>query len=1211
MREAGPVSRPAGSESGIAYVATLFLLVILVTLGMVFVLKSATETAATMTRGANMQAHYLAESAANHALWRILNEPAWMPDPDTYYMHSLGEGRYGYKVRLHTNNTFATIAAIGAVGGNVVAQSYVVYVMGKDEETDIALYLSTAAAAQLDGLSFENEDAVLYEDGAAALFTDGSEIFTGDEDIDAFHILSGGSILFSTTSDAEIGGLSFADEDVVAYDADLGTASLYFDGSAVLADDEDIDAICVLDNGNLLLSTMDDASIGGLSFNDEDLVEYNPATGTATLYFDGSAVFTDDEDLDAVTVLYGGHIVLSTEDAAAIGSLSFGAGDMVDYDPVAGTAALVFSGNARFADPDENIDAAYIDEGGVKLVGFTEATAAPDGLTIELATPSQAAEGSLLIAAVAVDGAPGSISPPGGEGWMEVSTGASGAEVTLGVWWKIAAAGESASHTFAWPDVRGAYAWMMHFEGHDPAAPLNAVAEASGSGASPTSPGLTTSIDRALVLRLGAFDGDAFTVDMPGLPGHAPVTMDGDLPESAAVILAASADSVQSAASAAFSVAMPSPSPDGDLYIAQIVQEGGAGISGVPAGWTEIQSRRMASKVRMGTYYRMGNSEPASYTWEAADASAWLGTVYRMSTVDPTNPINVWADGSGNSAIPTGPTVTTTVDGALVLRMFGAEGDPASTDYWPAGTTAVWQNSIAGIVMGGAAMAEQPASGDTGPASFSLTANAKWVAATVAIAPGQAGPGVNVLGTSEAKAQTDSTELAVALPVGSEEGDLLIAAVSTDGDTSFSLSAPAGWNEIDVSDQASAVTLGAWWKAVEAWEPASHTFTWSGAEQAYGWMMRLTGHDPAGPIDAFGAYGESDANPQSPSVTTTVDNALLLRIGAFDNDSISTDVPGLAGHTAVTMDASGVSGGGIVFAGFTEAKLYSDGAALTIDTPSGAAEGDLLIAALVTDASETLSAPGGEGWTLIDQDDGSNAVTLGVWWKLAGASESSSHTFTWGSDEEAYGFIMRFTGHDVGSPVDAYAEDGGTNDATPPSPSVSTTVNNAMVLRIGGFDDDDVSTDDTGLTGHTTITMDASGSGNGSCSGGAAYVTQATPGASGSVNFDLTAGEQYHCITVAIAPAAVTGGGTVSGGAGYVMQSSAGTSGTSAFSLTSAEASRMLTIAVGPAAVRGAVAGGAGYAHQEAAGASGTSAFSLSAPEEARMVTLAIAPAAE
>ena len=154
----------------------------------------------------------------------------------------------------------------------------------------------------------------------------------------------------------------------------------------------------------------------------------------------------------------------------------------------------------------------------------------------------------------------------------------------------------------------------------------------------------------------------------------------------------------------------------------------------------------------------------------------------------------------------------------------------------------------------------------------------------------------------------------------------------------------------------------------------------------------------------------------------------------------------------------------------------------------------------------------------IDVDDYSGEVTLGAWWKLADASESATHQFIWTGDEQAYAWMMRFTGHDQAAPINAAQVLEGDATPSPPSPAETTTVANTMILRIGGFDDDDINVDDTGLADHTDITMDKSASGNGTCSGGAGYKQQSAIGDSGTSSFSLTGWEQYRTVTVAIAP---------------------------------------------------------------------------------------------
>jgi hypothetical protein len=115
-------------RAGFSYVAVLLFVAVLSTLGLGFISRAGIGTAVVLKRTAEIEAEYLAEAAANHAMWMLLNDPTFPAAEDRYYMHSLGDGRYGYTVRRHTNSTFATVGTIGAVGESVVSRSYVLNV---------------------------------------------------------------------------------------------------------------------------------------------------------------------------------------------------------------------------------------------------------------------------------------------------------------------------------------------------------------------------------------------------------------------------------------------------------------------------------------------------------------------------------------------------------------------------------------------------------------------------------------------------------------------------------------------------------------------------------------------------------------------------------------------------------------------------------------------------------------------------------------------------------------------------------------------------------------------------------------------------------------------------------------------------------------------------------------------------------------------------
>jgi len=239
----------------------------------------------------------------------------------------------------------------------IILGAVLILVAAVARPVNASIILSTNATETLGGLTFYDGDLAEYDpatDTATLYF--GENLFGGDEDINAAHILDNGNIILSAESGATLGGLGFADGDLIEYNPTTDTAILFF-GEGLFGSDEDIDAVHILTNGNIILSTIDGATLDGLSFGDGDLIEYNPTTDTATLFFDES-LFSADEDIDAVHILESGNIVLSTEGAATLGGLIFADSDLVEYNPTTDVATLYFS-EALFS-TNTNIDAVYV-----------------------------------------------------------------------------------------------------------------------------------------------------------------------------------------------------------------------------------------------------------------------------------------------------------------------------------------------------------------------------------------------------------------------------------------------------------------------------------------------------------------------------------------------------------------------------------------------------------------------------------------------------------------------------------------------------------------------------------------------------------------------------------------------------------------------------------------------------------------------------------
>lgn len=115
-------------STGSSYVAILILVAVLSSVALTMLSRTGIDLAAAGERRDTIKADYLARAAVNHAMKRLFWEPGFPADESTYYMHDFGEGRYGYMVRRHTDETFATVATIAIVGKSVVEQSYVLYI---------------------------------------------------------------------------------------------------------------------------------------------------------------------------------------------------------------------------------------------------------------------------------------------------------------------------------------------------------------------------------------------------------------------------------------------------------------------------------------------------------------------------------------------------------------------------------------------------------------------------------------------------------------------------------------------------------------------------------------------------------------------------------------------------------------------------------------------------------------------------------------------------------------------------------------------------------------------------------------------------------------------------------------------------------------------------------------------------------------------------
>ena len=240
--------------------------------------------------------------------------------------------------------------------------------------------------------------------------------------------------------------------------------------------------------------------------------------------------------------------------------------------------------------------------------------------------------------------------------------------------------------------------------------------------------------------------------------------------------------------------------------------------------------------------------------------------------------------------------------------------------------------------------------------------------ATSASAPG-------IAFQSAASAATNTTSLAVNLPSGTAENDVMIAAISVRPYTA-TITAPSGWTLVRRVNFTTLQTssLAVYRKVATSSEASSFTWSFSGNTYAAGGIQSFSGVDTSNPVNVENGQGTSESlSHATPSVTTTVANAMLVTAHSFPSSTSWTPPSGMTEGFDVQYGSSGGPGQSIeanyglqTVAGATGAKTataagdsnYIDPGTthilalkpaqpvLTLGLPSGTTTNDVMIASV-------------------------------------------------------------------------------------------------------------------------------------------------------------------------------------------------------------------------------------------------------------------------
>lgn len=181
-----------------------------------------------------------------------------------------------------------------------------------EPEEGQTLYLSTSYGGTVDDIYFGGEDILGFDLDSLtwSLLFDGSDVGLAYQNVTAFAWLDDGSLLLAVGEDfylpeldvpAGRGGKNVDNSDILRFvpdslgDATAGSWELYFDGSDVglKSANEAIDALTVLADGRLVISTKGTFMADGLTAKSKDLVVFTPTNlgqataGSWAIYFTG------------------------------------------------------------------------------------------------------------------------------------------------------------------------------------------------------------------------------------------------------------------------------------------------------------------------------------------------------------------------------------------------------------------------------------------------------------------------------------------------------------------------------------------------------------------------------------------------------------------------------------------------------------------------------------------------------------------------------------------------------------------------------------------------------------------------------------------------------------------------------------------------------------------------------------------------------------
>ncbi len=119
---------------------------------------------------------------------------------------------------------------------------------------------------------------------------------------------------------------------------------------------------------------------------------------------------------------------------------------------------------------------------------------------------------------------------------------------------------------------------------------------------------------------------------------------------------------------------------------------------------------------------------------------------------------------------------------------------------------------------------------------------------------------------------------------------------------------------------------------------------------------------------------------------------------------------------------------------------------VTVGVPGGVAAGDLMLAQIAVRGGTGVTITAPAGWTGILQGTNGTILRQAIYYRIAGATEPASYTFTLSSNQRMTGGIAVYHGVDAADPIDVWSTRSNASSTAVTANAVTTTVANTMVV---------------------------------------------------------------------------------------------------------------------------------------------------------------------